>query len=49
MAETKEKPKNAKSEAYFKYEKLIETYKKQNPTKYKLKKDVLAERLAKLA
>lgn len=42
MAETK------KSEAYLRYEKLIETYKKQNPAKYELKKDVLAKRLAEL-
>lgn len=48
MAETKKVEVKEKSQAYKNYEKLIETYKKQNPTKYEEKKAVLAERLSKL-
>ena len=43
MAEIKKK-----SEAYARYEKMIEVYKKQNPVKYEAKKDILAARLAAL-
>lgn len=42
----KEETKKEKSAAYVAYAKLIEDYKKQNPLKYEVKKNVLAQRLA---
>jgi len=47
MAETK--PTKEKSQAYKNYEKLIETYKKQNPVKYEAKREELAKKLAAIA
>lgn len=40
------KEETKKSEAYVKFEKLIEAYKKQNPAKYESKKAELAKKLA---
>ncbi len=50
-AEVTETPKasKAKSKAYTDFEKLIATYKVQNPVKYAMKKEALAAKLAKLA